>query len=150
MLFEKHNKHCKAIVDELRLYSRGEIYRCPECGAEFDLYDMYGKNHYFDENDNEIGKCPECGYTSENHCEFEQCSLFDYFVDCLDIQYLIGSDRETLHGVRILVAYGGPNIWINTISGKVELYWWNELGEWPIDRETIQEIDDLFAELWGC
>ena len=52
-------------------------------------------------------------------------SASDYLEDVLDIQYIISSDKEYL-GARVLVAFGGPNIWINTQTQTVEGYWWGD------------------------
>jgi len=52
-------------------------------------------------------------------------SGYDYLSDLLDIEYTISSNGEYL-GARILVAFGGPNIWINTRTRKVEGYWWGD------------------------
>ena len=48
-----------------------------------------------------------------------------FMEDALDIQYIINQDK-TYRGARILVAFGGPNIWVNTQQGKVEGYWWGD------------------------
>ena len=50
---------------------------------------------------------------------------FDYLTDALDINYIINGDK-TYKGARILVAFGGPNIWIDTFNQQVEGYWWGE------------------------
>ena len=49
----------------------------------------------------------------------------DYLANALDIEYIISGRGEYL-GARILVTFGGPNIWINTRSGVVEGYWWTD------------------------
>jgi len=51
------------------------------------------------------------------------CSGFDYLEDVLDFEWILNSDK-TLKGARILVSFGGPNIWINTVTDQVEGYWW--------------------------
>ena len=48
-----------------------------------------------------------------------------FMEDALDIQYIINQDK-TYRGARILVAFGGPNIWVNTQRGEVEGYWWGD------------------------
>tara|TARA_Y100000310_G_scaffold302519_1_gene339937 strand:+ start:255 stop:548 length:294 start_codon:yes stop_codon:yes gene_type:complete len=48
-----------------------------------------------------------------------------FMEDALDIQYIINQDK-TYRGARILVAFGGPNIWVNTQQGVVEGYWWGD------------------------
>jgi hypothetical protein len=55
----------------------------------------------------------------------DQISAFDYLSDVLDIEYTISSHGVFL-GARILVAWGGPNIWIDTRHEKVEGYWWGD------------------------
>ena len=52
-------------------------------------------------------------------------SAYDYLEDALDIQYIINSDKQYL-GARVLVAFGGPNIWINTQTQTIEGYWWGD------------------------
>jgi len=49
-----------------------------------------------------------------------------------------------------LVAFGGPNIYVDTFTGKVELYWWTERAEWNLEREAIEEIDFFGRELYDC
>lgn len=52
----------------------------------------------------------------------------DYLQDALDIRYLVSGDsEETLLKVEILVAFGGPNIWVDIWSdgtGEVRGYWY--------------------------
>ena len=50
---------------------------------------------------------------------------FDYLSDMLDIEYTISSDGVFL-GARILVSFGGPNIWIDTRREQIEGYWWGD------------------------
>ena len=49
----------------------------------------------------------------------------DYFHNALDINYIIHADGS-YKAVKILVAFGGPNIWVNTDSMTVEGYWWGD------------------------
>ncbi len=71
----------------------------------------------------------------------------DYLSDVLDIQYIVSSSREYL-GARVLVAFGGPNIWINTQSGIVEGYWWWDTAFASFNDEI--DLDDFLSELWDC
>lgn len=141
---------CKRIALNLESYYNGEVYKCPECGEEFDLYN---DGNYMSADNSEDGvekaTCPCCGYVSEYSNEFEPMSLWDYFTDCYDIEYRFGSDR-TLRSVCIMVACGGPNIYIDTGSKRVELYWWGDRASYPIDNDVCQEIDSLFEEIFDC
>lgn len=58
----------------------------------------------------------------ETECE-DGCNAWDYLENALDIEY-VSSSRGGYLGARILVAYGGPSIWINTRNRQVEGYWW--------------------------
>ena len=72
-------------------------------------------------------------------------SGFDYLSDLLDIEYTISSNGEYL-GARILVAFGGPNIWINTRTRKVEGYWWGDEATATYTDEM--ELHSICEELW--
>lgn len=77
----------------------------------------------------------------------DEITAMDYLSDVLDIQYLVSSDR-TYHSARILIAFGGPNAWIDTRAGALEVAWWSapELRELP--REFIDALDEACEELW--
>ena len=48
--------------------------------------------------------------------------VVEYLNDILDYEYMVSNKKEYI-GSRILVAFGGPNIYINTRSNVVEGYW---------------------------
>ena len=66
--------------------------------------------------------------------------------DVYDIRYLV--DREkSYQGCKLLVAGGGPTIWVNTWTNEVE-------GSWAGDRVTwaYQDnigLDDYCQEMYG-
>ena len=134
---DEHNKHCKAIVNNLIAYADGKVYKCPECGHEFEI-------------DEEIERieCPMCHIENEPD-DLEQLTLWDYFEGMLDIDYIIDSNRE-YKACRIMMACGGPNIYINTWDKKVELYWWTESGEAWLPSEICDEIDSFMEDLYHC
>jgi hypothetical protein len=87
------------------------------------------------------------GFNDELNSDNEPMSAFDYLQDALDIEYIIGSDGQ-YRGARILVAFGGPNIWIDTKNNEVEGYWWT-------DKATSSYTDSIglneaLEELWNC
>ncbi len=134
----EHNEHCKEIAEMLEAYAEGRAYRCPECGDVILLQEGAELNK----------QCPGCKH--EFNEDAEELSIYDYFEDDIyDIEYRIGSDRK-LRSVKIMVAFGGPNIYIDTDTGTVELYWWGERGSAPIDERTVDAIDDYFEELFNC
>lgn len=87
------------------------------------------------------------GFADEVNDDGEPMGAFDYLQDALDIEYIVNSKGEYL-GARVLVAFGGPNIWVNTRTGTVEGAWWS-------DRATANftdgiGLDDALSELWAC
>lgn len=77
----------------------------------------------------------------------EYTTAFDYLQDALDIEYIVNSKGEYL-GARVLVAFGGPNIWINTRTKTVEGSWWSDRAEASFTDNI--GLDDTLSELWAC
>ena len=75
-------------------------------------------------------------------------SAFDYLQDALDIQYIVDGNKEYL-GARILVAFGGPNIWINTQSKQVEGYWWQDKYTESYRSDELG-LNEACSELLNC
>lgn len=73
---------------------------------------------------------------------------FDYIKDLLDINYTLDSERQ-YKGARILVAFGGPNIWINTVSWEVEAYWWGDSCVMSYNTDAM-DLDGTCDELFNC
>ncbi len=91
-----------------------------------------------------IIKTIETGIDSDGN-EIDVC---DYMQDVLDIKYIINSDRS-FKGARLLVTFGGPNIWVDTSTNMVEGYWWNEHYEFDYKTDALG-LDDYCEEMWGC
>jgi hypothetical protein len=72
----------------------------------------------------------------------------EYLSDALDIEYIVNSSREVL-GARILVSFGGPNIWINTRTKQVEGYWWGNSCIMSYNNDAFH-LDDAIETLWSC
>lgn len=79
----------------------------------------------------------------------ETVSLWDYFEDALDIEYTIGSDMK-YRGVCVMVTCGGPNIYINTNSGAVELYWGGDSARCYLMPDLVDAINDVFEDQYNC
>jgi hypothetical protein len=77
----------------------------------------------------------------------EAMSAFDYLQDALNIEYIINGKGEYL-GARVLVAFGGPNIWVNTRTGVVEGAWWADRADASFTDNI--GLDDALSELWAC
>ena len=133
---------CEEIADELDEYAAGRAYKCPHCGEVISLED---------EHENEDGdivyKCPMCGEDFEED-DAEQLSIYDYFEDIYDIKYTI-DDGGDYCAARIMVACGGPNIWIDTDAGAVVLRWWGDRAEYLLSSTAVEAVDDWARECWG-
>ena len=64
-----------------------------------------------------------------------------------DVRYLVDSEKKYL-GCELMVAGGGPTIWVNTWSGYVEGYWGGDKVLEPfIDNIGL---DDYNEEMYNC
>ena len=77
----------------------------------------------------------------------EEGSAMDYLSDVLDIQFIVSGDR-TYRGARVCIAFGGPNAWINTVTGQLEVAWWSETVYRALPSEFIDGLDGALEELW--
>lgn len=77
----------------------------------------------------------------------DMISGFDWLQDILDIEYTVDSQGEYL-SARILVAFGGPNIWVDTRWHKVEGFWWGDSASATFTDEM--GIDEACRELFAC
>jgi len=52
----------------------------------------------------------------------------------------------------LLVAFGGPNIWIDTRRGIVEGYWWQNSAFQSFDTDTdnARELQGCLEMIWSC
>ena len=78
----------------------------------------------------------------------DMMSGFDYLQDALDIEYVCGSDKRYL-GARVLVAFGGPNIWINTRTKQVEGYWRGDSCIMSYGTDSF-DLDECLQALFDC
>lgn len=81
--------------------------------------------------------------------DIEPASLFDYFTDYLDVDYIIDSQKQ-FKAVRVMITCGGPNIYINTWSREVQLFWWTERATAVLPSDICDEIDGIFQEFYYC
>ena len=81
--------------------------------------------------------------------DLEIATIGDYFDDFLDVDYIIGSDKR-YKACRVLVAFGGPNIYIDTWNEQVQLEWWSEKATADIPKELCIAIDDFFEAVYDC
>jgi len=100
-----------------------------------------------------IIECPECGACENDapncDCDIpEMLSGFDYLNDALDIQYIVTGQGEYI-GARVLVAFGGPNIWVNTHTNIVEGFWGSDSATAHFLNDPM-DVNGACRELWNC
>lgn len=141
---DEHNReHCKSIAKRLSSMAQGIGYECPYCGHEID--DPSDELLELLENEEPV-ECPCCHHEET----FEPFDFVDWLNDSVfDIKWILDSDREYF-ACRLMVACGGPNIYIDTFRESVELFWWGDRAYYPLDSYAIEFIDDNMRELFHC
>lgn len=74
----------------------------------------------------------------------EDYTVYDYLQDVYDIRFVINANRDYL-GARVLVAGGGPNIWINTVRNHIEGYWGTDEVSIYYQQDNLG-LDDALEE----
>ena len=137
-------EHCKRIANMLEAIVNGDVMRCPECGEYVNVNDWED----FDlEDGGFLRLCGECHQKSDGE-EWDDVTLYDYFEEVFDVEYRIGADKE-YRSIRLMVACGGPNIYIDTGRKLVELHWWRDYAEYPLASEICDEIDAMWEEMFN-
>ena len=70
----------------------------------------------------------------------------DWMEGTYDIRYYVDRDKSYL-GAEIMVAGGGPTIWVNTYTREVEGYWGGDRVTVPFADNL--GLDDYCEELYG-
>lgn len=133
-------EHCRRIAQEVEEVAEGVIYKCPHCGELYNIEEA--------EETEEGHTCPNCSEEVEES-EAEQVTIWDYFNDAFDIEYRISGSGD-FRSCRLMVACGGPNIYVDTDTSSVELYWWGDRASAGFDRDAAALIDEAFEELYTC
>ena len=76
----------------------------------------------------------------------EEVTASKWMEDVYDIRYLVGSDKRYL-GAQLMVAGGGPTVWVNTWTNEVEGYWGGDRVTWAF-QDNIG-LDDYCQEMYG-
>ena len=71
----------------------------------------------------------------------------EWMEDVYDIRYIVDRDKRYM-GAELMVAGGGPTIWVNTYTKYVEGYWGGDKVLEPfIDNLGL---DEYCEEMYGC
>ena len=146
MSAENYN-HCKAIAEELEGIVNGDFVKDPRYDAEPVKVEEDERGRYAEIDGTIYREDPEDG--EEDLADLEVYTVWDYFNDVFNIDWILDSNKE-YEAVRLMIACGGPNIYVDTFAGKVLLYWWTDYAEYPLTREVIEAIDDCARDWFFC
>ena len=72
---------------------------------------------------------------------------FDDGNDIYNIEWITHQDHS-YKAARLMVAGGGPVVWVNTQTGTVDGYWGTDKVHWHYTDNI--GLDDYLSELHGC
>ena len=73
-------------------------------------------------------------------------TVSDWTYNIYDIRYLVDSSRRFL-GAEILVAGGGPTIWVDTFREQVTCWWGTDRVQWYY--QDNMGLNDYMEEMYG-
>lgn len=76
-------------------------------------------------------------------------TLNEYLYDVYDIEYRADNERA-YRSVKLMIACGGPNVYVDTDEKAVLLHWGGTKKEHFLSREVTDRVDNIFSELWDC
>jgi len=80
--------------------------------------------------------------------ELNEPDEYDDPIQYYDIRWILNGDKEMI-GAQLMVAGGGPNIWIDTVSKTVKGYWWNESYFHGYDHDAL-DLDQYLEMIYDC
>lgn len=150
MLKSKNENYdtCKLIAEKIELYASGSAYKCSHCGEVHEMT-AYEETEHENESGETCYTCPNCGEDIEAS-ELEAVSIYDYFdSDIFDIEYRIDGNKQ-YKTVSVMIACGGPNIYIDTQRKAVILRWWTDSADYSLSFEACEAIDAFFEDTFYC
>ena len=64
-----------------------------------------------------------------------------------DIRYIVDREKRYM-GAELMVAGGGPTIWVNLYTKEVEGYWGTDRVQWAFQDNL--GLDEYCEEMYGC
>ena len=83
----------------------------------------------------------------ENTGERRLETAHDWMEDVYDIRYIVDREKRYL-GAELMVAGGGPTVWVNLDTKYVEGYWGGDKVLEPFRDEL--DLDGYCEEMYGC
>ena len=76
-------------------------------------------------------------------------SPYEFICDALDVE-VTRSLNGDYRGARILLTFGGPNIWLDTADRELQGAWGGKRVNMYVPYEVCEAIDAAVEELTGC
>ena len=141
-------EHCKVIAENLEQVASGDYFMYDGALYTIDTDDFSEVNGCCYDEENDMYIMPD----GEELCEGDvyPVGFLEWLDDGVyDVEYTIGIDKE-YRSVRLMIACGGPDIYLNTRTGDVELYWQNESVRYPMSSNAINYIDSIYEKKFAC
>ena len=88
----------------------------------------------------------QCKHIADQITDGEE-EAHKWMEDVYDIEWITFQDK-TYKAARLLVAGGGPNIWVNLQTNTVQGYWWGDYCEHSF-QDNIG-LDQYLEEIFDC
>jgi hypothetical protein len=73
---------------------------------------------------------------------------YEEVFNALDVRVYSNLDKEFL-GARVAVSLGGPNIYLDTLSGTMEGYWGKDEYGFEADDSLVMQVNDILEYEWN-
>ena len=85
--------------------------------------------------------------TDEETGKIRDQSASEWMEGVYDIEWITHQDK-TYKSARLMVAGGGPSIWVNLQRNVVQGYWWGDYCEHHFSDQI--GLDDYLEEIYDC
>lgn len=133
-------------VGDWKILYRGTAKSCLDwLGAK--AYELRRPKHLPPEPDSDLRAQVRSIANDLSHWDHRTGEASDFTDRILDIQYTVDAQGNFL-GARLLICFGGPNIWINTQTLEVEGYWGTDRFSACFDDELC--LNDFCEDMYMC
>lgn len=87
----------------------------------------------------------DCSDDEQGALSPDDIGAYEWLEDVLDITYRVSQDRE-YKSAKVCVAWGGPNIYVDTESSTVIGYWGSNKVEVPYTDNL--GLDEALEQMW--
>lgn len=129
---EEHRQYLLGIAHTIRDIAEGTLYKLDgEWVTDGEMVSLVGSGEHEED-------------------DFEQVTIYDYLSDVLDVTYYTAGRDGEYKGVRLMLTYGGPNVYLDTYFRTLELCWYNEHATVDLLPNEADEVDSMWSELYDC